>query len=43
MLEARMFANSVVSESKELTDSLFALPESLKRGQPEFAFISGFQ
>jgi len=31
MLEARMFVNSLVSESKKLKDSLFAFPESLSR------------
>ena len=31
MLEPRMFANSLVSVSRLLTDSVFALPEFLKR------------
>ena len=42
ILEARMFANSVASESKELTDSLFALSESLKRASQNLLSLADF-
>jgi hypothetical protein len=42
MLEARMFANSLDSVSKGLTDSLFALPESLKRASQNLLSLADF-